>query len=128
MKPEIEHQSAAQRHLRKIIWLAIPTWLCLAVELVGEWRFEKDTYAEKYAIYVGPFWYPFTWGVVALAIVSPLLIGWGFAVIFSKWRTIRLQKGWLPSLLLLLAFSLLAGMFSCAWSCSGHPTWMGGYR
>jgi hypothetical protein len=61
-------------------------------------------------------------------VVSPLLIVTGFVTVFSKWNTLREQKGWLSALLLLLAMSLLLCMFSCVWSCGGHPTWAGGYK
>jgi hypothetical protein len=115
-------------HLRRrILWLAVPTFVVLAVELIGGWRFGKDMYSERYAVHLGPF-YPVVWLVLALAIVAPLLILEGFVTIFSKWKMLRTQRGWLTALLLVLTISLVASMFSCAWSCGGHPTWMGGYR
>jgi hypothetical protein len=127
MDNEEEQKGSASRYRRKIIWLIVPTFVTLAVELLGGWRFGKDTYSERYAIHLGPL-YPLVWVTMALAIVGPLLIAEGFITVFSNWNTLCGQKRWLTALLLLLVLSLLLSMFSCAWSCGGHPTWMGGYK
>lgn len=127
MQPEGELHRAAARYRRRIIWLTIPTLLTLAVELVGGWRYGKDPYSERYAIHLGPL-RPLMLLMLAAVVVCPLLIVAGFAILFSKWNTLRVKKGWLSTLLLLLMLSLLLSMFSCAWSCTGHPTWMDGYR
>ncbi len=127
MQPEGELHRAAARWRRRIIWLNIPTLLTLAFELVGGWRYGKDPYSGRYAIHLGPF-HPLIWLTLAAVVVCPLLIVGGFATAFSKWNTLRANKGWLSALLLLLMLSLLLCMFSCAWSCGGHPTWMDGYK
>src|SRR2546430_5256145 len=118
---------AASRYRRKIIWLAFPTWVTLVIELLGSWRYGKGSYSERYAIHLGPL-SPLKWLALAAVVVSPVLIAFGFVIAFSRWNVLRIQKGWLPMLLLLLTISLLLSTFSCAWSCGGHPTWMGGYK
>lgn len=127
MHNEDEKKRTASGYRRRIIWLTIPTFVTLAVEMIGGWRFRKDMYSERYAIHRGPL-YPLVWLTLALAIVAPLLIAEGFKTVFSNWNTLRVQKGWLSALLLLLVMCLLLSMFSCAWSCGGHPTWVGGYN
>jgi hypothetical protein len=127
MEPESELRRTAARYRRRIIWLTLPTFVTLAVELIGLWRFTKDMYSESYAIQLGPL-YPLVWLAFAFIIVGPLIIVQGFITVFSNWNAFRVQKGRLSALLLLLTISLLLSMFSCFWSCGGHPTWTGGYR
>lgn len=126
MQPETELHDAAGRYRRRIIWLTIPPLLTVAVELLGGWRYGKD-YSGKYAIHLG-FLYPLIYLMFALSIVGPLWVYKAFQTVFSHWNTLRVQKGWLSALLLLLTITLLLSMFSCAWSCSGHPTWTSGYN
>ena len=124
----MQAQSTPYGHLRRrIIWLTIPAWIALAAELMGGWRFGMDTYSGKYAIHLAPYW--MVVGSVLLAvIISPVLVVFGFVTLFSKRGILRAQKRLLPMLFLLLALALLASMFSCVWSCGGHPTWTNGYR
>ena len=112
---------------RTIFWLIAPIWIALLIELIGGWRFGMDTYSEKYAIPLGPF-YPLTSLVLGAAIASPLLILAGFLTLLSKRKALLPRMFSTQGLVLLLTISLLAGMFSCAWSCSGHPTWIEGYK
>lgn len=121
------NDSATSQLRRKIFWLAVPAFVVLAFELIGGWRFGKDTYSERYAIHLGRL-YPIVWLVLALAIVAPFFALQGLVTLFSNWKTLRVRPDWLTVLLFLLMMSLAASMFSCAWSCGGHPTWIDGYR
>jgi hypothetical protein len=84
-------------------------------------------YSEKYAIHLGPLYLVVVPLVFAIILVAPFLIVRGFIMVFSKWNLLRAQGAWLAALLLLLTMSLTVSMFSCAWSCGGHPTWTNGY-
>ena len=86
-----EDQQRADRDRRRIFWLCIPTFVTLSVELLGVWRFGKDTYSERYAIHLGPF-YPLVWVALALVIVAPLLVAQGFITLFSKWSALRAER------------------------------------
>ncbi len=112
---------------RRVVWLLLPTWIALAIELIGGWRFAMDPYSGKYAIHLGPF-LPLTWLALVAVVISPLLIVTALVLVFSKRLILRVQERLLPTLLLFLILSLLASMFSCVWSCGGHPTWMSGYK
>lgn len=127
MHAESKDGLTASQLRRKIVWLVVPAFVVLMVELIGGWRFGKDMYSERYAIHLGLL-YPVVWLILAFAIVAPFLVLEGFVTIFSNWNVLRVQRGRLTVLLFLLTVSLAASMFSCAWSCGGHPTWMGGYR
>src|SRR5690242_13803826 len=99
-----------------IIWSVVPTWIALFVELLGGWRFSKDSYSEQYAIPLGAF-YPLTSAIFAVVIVSPLFIMQGFFTLISKRKSFETRKQWFRFLVILLTVSFLASMFSCVWSC-----------
>jgi hypothetical protein len=120
-------RSAVHDIYQKILWLVAPIWIALLIELIGGWRFGMDPYSDKYAIPLGPF-YPLTSLALGAAIASPLLILAGFLILLSKRKALLPRMFSIQGLVLLLTISLLAGMFSCAWSCSGHPTWIEGYK
>ena len=127
MQPQIATSSTAGRYGRRIVWFTIPTWIALAIELVGGWRFGMDTHSGKYALHLGPYW--MVVGPVLVAVlVSPLLVLRGFVILLSERPILRAQRRLVSILFLSLTLSLLASMFSCVWSCGGHPTWTNGYR
>jgi hypothetical protein len=42
--PESEQQGIFRQIRRRIVWFTIPTFVTLAIELLGGWRFGKDMY------------------------------------------------------------------------------------
>jgi hypothetical protein len=126
---KLEDQSPvpAERCRRRIIWLVTPAWIALFIELLGGWRFSKDSYSEYYAIGLGPF-YPLTSLIIGVVLASPLLIVAGFESLLSKRNNVTANRRWLRGLLALLVVSPIVSMFSCAWTCGGHPTWINGYK
>src|ERR1700680_2786608 len=116
---------AAIRHRQKITWqiicLVVPTWLLLAFEWVGGSRFGKNP------IELG-VWEPLIWIALALVFATPALVAVGFIVAFWKRNTLRMRRGLLSALLLLLICSFLVNMVSCIVTFGGHPVWVQGYR
>jgi len=58
--------------------------------------------------------------------MSPFLAAFGWSRFTTKNElsgTIRTSK----LFVLFFALSLLVSLLSCLWTCSGHPTWAGGY-
>jgi len=118
----------AIRYRRRIIWLIIclvlPTWLLFAFEWVGGSRFGKEP------IQLG-VWEPLIGIALALVLATPALIALGFIIFivaFWKRNTLRMRRGLLSTLLLLLTFSFLASMVSFIATFGGHPVWVQGYR
>jgi hypothetical protein len=113
------------RYRQRITWLIIclvvPTWLLLAFEWVGGSRFGKDP------IQLG-VWEPLIGIALALVFATPAFVAVGFVVAFWKRNTLRMRRGLLSALLLLLTFSFLASMFSFIATFGGHPVWVQGYR
>ncbi len=114
------------RNLRYVAWLAAPAWIALAIELIGGWRFSKDTYASSFAIPLGGLYDTVVISTILMVVLSPVLALAGIIVTVQIRANAR--KRLLTSLLTLFAISLLISMFSCAWSCGGHPTWTSGYK
>jgi hypothetical protein len=98
----------------------------LAVELVGEWRFEKGQSTTRDAFNLGSWYNALTVIAFALLAVSPFLIAFGLSKLFEK-NEFQVRKLVPRRLLLFLGLSLLVSLFSCLWTCSGHPTWTSGY-
>jgi|SRR5436309_8894692 len=115
-----------RRNLRRVIWLIIPTWLAFVVEAVGGWRFSMDTYSSRYAISLGGLYDLVIMLTMGAVVASPVLVVIGlFAIRQNQPR----NRGRMFSVLrLLLVISLMLSMFSCVWSCGGHPTWTSGYK
>lgn len=109
-----------------IVWLVVPVWVVLAVEMIGVWRFGKDMYSGLYAIDVRRHYWTVVSVTLGAVIVSPLLVLSAFLVVHRN--RARYEKRLYSAVLLLLTFSLLVSMFSCVWSCGGHPTWTSGFR
>ena len=114
------------RRLLRVVWLALPVWSALAVELVGGWRFSKDMYSGQYAIDLRGHYWTLVGATLGMVIVSPLLVV--AAIVVAHRNRDDHAKSIIRAVLLFLTFSLLVSMFSCAWSCGGHPTWTSGYR
>ncbi len=116
---------AAIRDRQRITWqiisMVVPTWLLLVFEWAGGSRFGKDP------IQLG-VWEPLVGIALALVFAAPVLVIVGFIVAFLKQSTLRMRRGLLPTLLLLLIFSLLAGMVSFLATFGGHPVWVQGYK
>jgi hypothetical protein len=108
------------------VWLAVPAWLMLAVEFVGEWRFEKGQNTTRDAFNFGSWYNALAVIAFTLLAVSPFLIAFGLSRLFEK-SDFQVRKPVPRRLLLLLGLSLLVSLFSCLWTCGGHPTWTGGY-
>jgi hypothetical protein len=122
-----DESAAASRSLRKVILLVAPIWIVLLVEIVGQWRFSKDTYSEQYAIHLGPL-YRLTAVMIGVVIASPLLVIAGFSTLFSLRKETAISRKLFRIFLLVLTISALVTMFSCMWTCGGHPTWIEGYK
>jgi hypothetical protein len=114
------------RRLVRLIWLVLPVWAALAIELIGGWRFSKDSYSLQYAIDLRGHYWTLISATLGMVIISPLLVV-AAIVVAHRNRGVP-AKNLVRAVFLLLAFSLLVSMFSCVWSCGGHPTWTSGYR
>jgi hypothetical protein len=96
------------------------------IELVGEWRFEKGQSTARYALDLGAWYSSLAAITFALLAMAPLLIAFGWSKFFGKSEFGNRPP--LPrSMVLFFALSLLVSLLSCLWTCSGHPTWTGGY-
>jgi hypothetical protein len=118
----------AIRSRQRISWLisglALPTWLLLVFEWVGGSRFGKDP------IQLG-VWEPLIGIAMALALANPALVAVGsiiLVVAFWKRHTLRMRRGLLSALLLLLIFSFLVSIVNMIATFGGHPVWVQGYR
>jgi hypothetical protein len=116
------------RSLQLVIWLVLPVWVVLAVELIGGWRFGKDTYSSRYAISLRGQYWTVVYATVGAVLISPLLAISALIVTRNHRAEYRSRTRLYWGVLLLVTLSLLVSMFSCAWSCGGHPTWTSGYR
>lgn len=110
--------------LKRALLLLAPVWLCVVIEVIGAWRFSKDPYSLKYAIDLGRLRDPLVTGSFFLSVLSPVLVLAAFAFLDRH----TLPKSKYATTLLVLIITLLLGMSSCMWSCSGHPTWTSGYK
>ncbi len=119
-----ENQPGRRAGYRRILWLVLPAWLALGVEALGGWRFSKDMYSGRYAIPLGTLRDPVIWATLGAVLVSPILVVTGLVVAVRD----RARRRGFPILLFLLTLSLVVSMFSCVWSCGGHPTWTSGYK
>jgi hypothetical protein len=117
-----------RRNLRKVMLLIIPTWLAIAAEAVGGWRFNMDTYSGRYAISLGGLRDPLILLTLGAVIVSPALVVIGLFVMPQNHTQCGGTKRLFSAVRLLLTISLVVSMFSCVWSCGGHPTWSSGFR
>lgn len=109
--------------MNKVFWLILPVWLVLALELVGGWH-----YPSGHAISLGKLRDSVIAVALAAVVISPMLVGIGFAVVRRHRYEYRATKPPGSTWMLLLTISFLASMFSCYWSCGGHPTWASGYK
>lgn len=106
------------------VWLTLPGWLILAIELVGEWRFKKGDSSTQYALNLGAWYNSLAVIAFALLAMAPFLIAFGWSKFFGK-STIHNRT--LKPLIIFFAMSFLVSLLSCLWTCSGHPTWISGY-
>lgn len=109
-----------------MIWLTAPAWFVAAIEILGEWRFEKGQGTARYSINLGAWYNPLATIAFALLAMAPFLIAFGGSRLGTKnelHERIRTPK----LLILFFALSLLVSLLSCLWTCSGHPTWTNGY-
>jgi hypothetical protein len=106
---------------RWVIWLIIPNWAALAVELLGQWR-------SGHPLDVGAFWALLIVSVMVAVVVSPFLISFGFDLISKSRPGLCLRRDLLARLKLLLIVSSLVNTWSCLWSCGSHPTWTSGFK
>jgi len=105
-----------------IVWLTIPAWLMLGIEVVGEWQFEKDRCSGQYALNLGAWYNSLAIVAFALLAMAPFLIAFGWST-FLKGNRTRMPR----PLVLFFALSFIVSLLSCLWTCSGHPTWTSGY-
>jgi hypothetical protein len=106
------------------VWLTLPAWLILAIELVGEWRFEKGDSSTQYALNLGAWNNSLAVIAFALLAMAPVLIAFGWSKFFGK---SAIHNRTLKPLIIFFAMSSLVSLLSCLWTCSGHPTWISGY-
>ncbi len=116
------------RYRRRIIWLIIclvlPTWLLLVFEWLGGSRFGKSP------IHLGA-WEPLIGIALALVLITPVLVALGFVILviaFWKRNALRMRRGLLSVLFLLLTFSFLIRMVGVLATFGVHPVWVDGYR
>jgi len=105
-------------------WLTLPAWLILAIELVGEWRFEKGEGSTQYALNLGARYNSLAVIAFALLAMAPFLIAFGWSTFFGK---NAIHNRTFKPLIIFFAMSFLVSLLSCLWTCSGHPTWISGY-
>ena len=98
----------------------IPIWLALIVEGIGAAYYETP-------LRTGRLRNAIVMGTATVAAISPLL--WTVAALlgFSGARESIFPRSWKRVIWLLLTLAFLSTMFSCVWSCAGHPTWIKGY-
>ena len=108
------------------VWLTVPAWLMVVIELVGEWRFEKGQSTARYALNLGAWYNSFAVITFALLAMAPFLICFGWSKFSGK---NELSNGTLlpRPMVLFFTLSFLVSLLSCLWTCSGHPTWISGY-
>lgn len=90
--PETEQQGIFRQIRRRIVWFTIPTFVTLAIEILGGWRFGKDMYSGKYAIDLGPLYDPLVWFVVAAVTLAPILSSRFCDGIFQVGHTTTAQR------------------------------------
>ena len=110
------------RNLGKVMWLIMPVWAVLLVELVGGFQ-----YSSGHEIDLRQLRDPLIGVTLVAVVVSPVLVGVAF-VVAGIHRAQDGGRAQFSTLLFVLTISLLLSMFSCYWSCGGHPTWTSGYR
>jgi hypothetical protein len=110
------------RNIQRVVGLVLPVWLVLAVELVGGWHYGKH----PINLY-GHYW-RMVMTVLSVVIISPFLAITGLVLARRNRTAYRDRRRLYNAVLLFLSLSLLVSMFSCVWSCGGHPTWTSGYR
>jgi len=59
-----------------------------------------------------------------MSVLSPMFVLASFASL--KRHALAKHSYW--TMLLVLIVTLFLGMSGCMWSCSGHPTWLSGYK
>lgn len=106
------------------VWLTLPAWLIVAIELVGEWRLEKGHSTTQCALNLGAWYNSLAVLAFALLAMAPFLIAFGWSKFFGK---SAIHNRMFRPLILFFAVSFLASLLSCLWTCSGHPTWISGY-
>ena len=114
------------QNFNRVFWAVLPVWVVLAIEGVGGWRFGKDMYSSRYAIDLHGFYWPLIYLVCGGVIFGPILVLIGF--LGSRSGRPKSDKRFYRGALLFLVVSLLISMFSCVWTCGGHPTWTSGYK
>lgn len=114
--PELEQQAVNPPDLDKEVWLAVPAWAALTVELLGLFFSSNG----RHAINLGKLWAPVTLFTVAAAYASPFLAG---KVLKDAIRS-RARLSW--KVLAFLTFSLLVGLINFAFV--AHTNWESGYR
>ena len=62
------------RGLRRALWLVLPVWVVLAVELIGGWRFDKDMYSSRYAFDLRGLRWVVIYATLIAVVVSPPLV------------------------------------------------------
>lgn len=117
-----EQPKCYPRNIQRVLWLVLPVWLVLAVELVGGGRYSKH----PINLY-GHYW-PMVMAVLVAVIISPFLAVTGLVIARRNRAEYRERRRLYNAVLLFLSVSLLVSMFSCVWSCGGHPTWTSGYN
>ena len=108
-----------------IVWLTVPAWLMLGIEVVGEWRFEKNQYSGQYALNLGAWYNSLAMIAFALLGMAPFLIAFGWSKFLKGEFSNRMRMP--RPLVLFFALSFIVSLLSCLWTCSGHPTWTSGY-
>ncbi len=113
---ELEQQAANPPGLDKEVWLTVPAWAALTVELLGLF-FSSGA---RHPINLGRLWAPVTLFIVAAAYASPFLAG----KVLKDAIQNGAQLSW--KVLGFLVFSFLVGLINFA--CVAHSNWGSGYR
>src|SRR5439155_9011252 len=106
-------------HIPRILWLTTPIWFVLLIEFTGAIHYDRNP------IHVGRFRDGLVFGTLALVVISPFLLMFINSIMRTQKGMLRRRTRTLVFLILTLAW--LATMFSCVWSCGGHPTWASPY-
>lgn len=101
-------------------WVAALPLVALAIELFGGWRYSDG-------ISIGRLYWPLVSFTIGAVMLSPVLVAYGLAVALRERKRLGTRRGLYQMTILVLIMTLMVSMFSCFWTCGGHPTWTNGY-